>query len=109
MIEVLVTYREDKIVEFFANGHANSAPYGQDLVCAAVSASITGCFNALQYIDNYECKLEEGFAYLNTKDFASYHDEVVLSTLVTILKTVEQSAPENIKISDITIGENETN
>ena len=106
MIEVLVTYKEDKIIEFYAQGHANSAPYGQDLVCSAVSASITGCFNALNFIDNYEYTLQEGFALLKTNGHSSYHDEVVLSTLVTILATIEATAPQFIKIDENHISEN---
>lgn len=110
MIEVIVTYDEqDRIIEFYANGHANAGPYGHDLVCAAVSASITGCFNALDYIDEYEYCLKEGYAFLKISNPNHYHDEIVMSTLIIILKTIEQTASENIKISDNHIKENETN
>ena len=101
MIEVVVIYKENKVKEFFAKGHADAGPYGHDLVCAAVSAAITGCFNALEYFDEYYVELKEGFAFFkNEKDFSSYHDEVVLSTMVTILATIEQTAPDSIKIDE---------
>lgn len=101
MIEVLVTYKENKVKEFYAKGHADAGPYGHDLVCSAVSAAITGCFNALQNFEEYYVELKEGFAFFkNEKDFSSYHDEIVLFTLVTILATIEQTAPNNIKIEE---------
>lgn len=106
MIEVVVTYKQDKVIEFYTHGHAGSAPYGYDLVCAAVSASITGSFNALQHLNKYDATLKDGFALLKTNGFSSYHDEVVLSTLITILKTIEQTAPNNIKIDEQHSNEN---
>jgi uncharacterized protein YsxB (DUF464 family) len=47
MITILLKETDGHFVSLEAKGHANSAPYGADLVCAAVSAVILGGFNAL--------------------------------------------------------------
>src|SRR5699024_12152227 len=42
----------EEISSFVVSGHANSGPYGQDLVCAAVSAVTFGAGNAVLEITN---------------------------------------------------------
>ncbi len=48
MIQILVTRNEHGHVSAFEiSGHAESGPYGHDLVCAAVSAVSFGSVNAV--------------------------------------------------------------
>ena len=47
MINVRVETQEDKITTMVVNGHANHDEYGQDVVCAGVSAIMFGLCNAL--------------------------------------------------------------
>ncbi len=104
MITITITRRsEDEIESIEIKGHANSGTYGNDLVCAAVSAIVTGGANAL-YGDkedsNFEVKLQEGHALIKHKLTCSYLDEdkVKMNMIVTMLKTVEESNPKFVKI-----------
>ena len=47
MIQVRITKSQEKILSIDVKGHANSAAYGSDLVCAEVSAIMIGLCNAL--------------------------------------------------------------
>ena len=72
----------DKITSIEVKGHANKDVYGKDLVCAAVSAVLTGGMNAL--VDKeYDFKLDEGHAYIKALDIPSDYDSVVLKTIET--------------------------
>jgi uncharacterized protein YsxB (DUF464 family) len=48
MISIVLKETDGHFVSLEAKGHANTAPYGADLVCAAVSAVLLGGFNALK-------------------------------------------------------------
>ena len=87
----------NKIILIEVKGHASKDTYGKDLVCAAVSAVITGGFNALMDKD-YDFKLDEGHAYVKALDIPSDYDAVVLKTIQVQLQTVEESDKEFIKI-----------
>jgi uncharacterized protein YsxB (DUF464 family) len=48
MIQVIVTEKNGILTKFQVLGHAEAGPYGQDLVCAGVSAVTIGLCNALE-------------------------------------------------------------
>ena len=48
MISVNVTFIGKDIETLKVSGHANFANYGKDIVCAGVSAVVTGGINALE-------------------------------------------------------------
>ncbi len=98
MIKILITKEEKKITKIEIKGHANSAPYGEDLVCAAISAIITGCANNIQDYNSVRIKLDEGHATFDCSNEISLHDEIVLETMVTALKTVEEGNEKFVKI-----------
>ena len=99
MIKVVIKVDESshKITSIEVKGHSGKDVYGKDLVCAAVSAILTGGMNALQDKE-YNFKLEEGDAYIKALDIPSDYDAVVLKTIQTQLATVEESDPKFIKI-----------
>ena len=47
MIKIKINKQNKQIVEVKVTGHANSAEYGKDLVCAGVSSICVGIANAL--------------------------------------------------------------
>ena len=100
MIKVLIKREENKFVSLEVKGHANSAEYGKDLVCAAVSSVLTGGFNNLNP-KSFNLKLEEGYACAIAKSEVSSHDEIVLETIVVSLKTLEESHPQFIQIKNL--------
>ena len=98
MIEIVIQSKNEKVQSISVTGHANSDAYGKDLVCAAVSAVVTGAFNALNKKD-FKLELNEGKAYLETLGTISKHDEAVIDTLVTQLLTIEESNKKFVKLS----------
>jgi uncharacterized protein YsxB (DUF464 family) len=59
VIQVKVTRDEQQhIRELLLTGHADSGPYGQDLVCAAVSAVTIGTLNAIQHLLAVKIRIE---------------------------------------------------
>ena len=99
MIKVVIKTDESsqKITSIEVKGHSGKDVYGKDLVCAAVSAVVTGGMNALQDKE-YSFLLEEGHAYIKALDIPSDYDAVVLKTIEIQLQTIEESDPEFIKI-----------
>jgi hypothetical protein len=90
----------DKITSIEVKGHANKDVYGKDLVCAAVSAVLTGGMNAL--VDKeYDFKLDEGHAYIKALDIPSDYDSVVLKTIETQLRTIEESEHDYVRIENL--------
>ncbi len=100
MIKVEVTTANDKLTEMKISGHSLFAPKGEDLVCAGVSCVVIGGLNSLNCIDDYKVTCEEGLVDIVTDRKQTEHDEVVLKTILTQLKTIENSYPENIKITE---------
>ena len=95
MIKVDLIYNADLICGFTMKGHANTADYGNDLVCAAVSAIVTGGFNAFDDEDVSEIALDEGYAKVVVITDNGYS---ILKTIIVQLKTIEEAYPKNIKI-----------
>ena len=99
MIKIKIGYASNNQVNFLEiKGHANSAPYGKDLICAAVSVVITGGLNALRNIKNYEIKLDEGHAMFKTNVPLDAHDETVIETIICGLNTICEANPEFVEI-----------
>jgi len=107
MIHVIVKEKANQIVDLTIDGHANSAEHGQDLVCAGVSASGVGILNSLVQYGFLEDKLgtikmETGYIHIAVKKYRK-DVQVILETLVTILKTIEETNEEFIVITKVEV------
>ena len=102
MIKIVIKrdVSSQKIISIEVKGHANSAEYGKDLVCAAVSTVMTGGMNALQD-KAYDFKLEEGHIYVKALDIPSDYDSVVLKTMEVQLMTIEESNHKYVQIENL--------
>ncbi|MFB4166603.1 ribosomal-processing cysteine protease Prp [Virgibacillus sp. JSM 102003] len=60
MINVTVYRNNNQITMFELSGHADSGPYGYDLVCAGVSAVSFGAVNAVMELSEAELEIEQG-------------------------------------------------
>ena len=101
MIKVLIKNEGNKFLSLEVKGHANSAPHGEDLVCAGVSTVLTGGFNSLEKPQDFEIELKEGYAFLEKKNDISFHDEVVIETIITSLETIKENYGKFIQIQRI--------
>ena len=102
MIKVIATYHHDHIVSLEMKGHAKSAPYGEDLVCAGASAVVLGGINAIEDDSNFIYEIKEGYAFIKAKEEPSHDDEIVLRTVLTQLKSLENDYAKFIKIEERT-------
>ena len=98
MIKVLIKYQSDKFQSLEVSGHANSDIYGKDLVCAAVSAVTVGGLNAIQNINSFDVTVKEGLVTIKAKKEISNHDEIVIETIITGLKTIAEDNKDFVKI-----------
>lgn len=107
MIHVIVKKKASQIVDLTIDGHAQSAQHGQDLVCAGVSASSVGVLNSLVQYGFLENKLgtiemETGYIHITVNNYTK-EVQVILETLETILKTIEETNEEFIVITKVEV------
>ncbi len=98
MIKVFVSETAKTITCIEVKGHANSDEEGKDLVCAAVSAVVTGCINALKDTKDFNVEAKTGYVKVEAKAQPSEHDAVVLETMVKSLETICEVNSDFIKI-----------
>jgi uncharacterized protein len=99
MIKVTLLVTDKGFASLEAKGHADSAPYGQDLICAAISAIILGGFNALtDDVASYDVEAKPGHACLKSLKTPSQHDSIVLEAIVKQIESVAESYPDNVKL-----------
>ncbi|MBM7597818.1 uncharacterized protein YsxB (DUF464 family) [Virgibacillus halotolerans] len=60
MIQVTVYRSNNLMTGFELSGHAESGPYGYDLVCAGVSAVSIGTVNAVTELCEADLEIEQG-------------------------------------------------
>lgn len=99
MISVNVTFIGKDVKSLTVSGHANYDKYGKDIVCAGVSAVVTGGINALESeIDNIKVINEDnklGVEIINSNDKI----QIILNTILVQLQTIENSYKKYIKIT----------
>ncbi|GAB3050268.1 ribosomal-processing cysteine protease Prp [Virgibacillus ainsalahensis] len=106
MIHVTVYRSNNQIKEFELSGHADSGPYGYDLVCAGVSAVSIGAVNAVMELCEAELEIEQGSAggYLHVAlPDSSDHEEMekvqlLFEGMLISLKTMEVEYSQFIQI-----------
>ena len=98
MIKIKVLKKDEIIKSVITKGHANFAEHGKDIVCAGVSAVVTGGINALESeIENIKIINEEntlGVEVINSNDKI----QLILKTILIQLETIESSYKKYIKI-----------
>lgn len=105
MITVIIQKHNQQIKDIEVSGHANSAEYGKDLVCAGVSTVCVGIANALvkrDFLNQGTIDVEEGFVHVKVNQ-SSDEVQVVLETFETLLETVEESYPKYMKITKMEV------
>ena len=106
MIEIKIQRKNDKIFHFEISGHANSSEYGQDIVCAAVSAVSQMTLNGLiEILDLKKIKYEmnEGLiicdlagSNLTSEEYEKVN--ILINSMFVYLKAIEENYPKNVKM-----------
>ena len=86
MIEAVIKKHKQSIVQITVSGHAQSAEYGKDLVCAGVSTACIGIANALvhyQFLSQELGTIEINDGYIDIK---VQHPDVYILKLSKLLQ-----------------------
>ena len=87
------------------DGHAYYAEVGKDIVCAAVSVLIETLVDRLDDVtDSYHVEITDG----KIKRIGASGTEAlkVLATILTGLELIQNTYPENVKVTTLPISEN---
>ena len=94
---MIMVKRYDNTIEI--KGHADYAPYGEDIVCASVSSIITTCVNCIMNIDNESISYKDNGDMITIKKINSNNIiDIILNTMIEMLKDLESKYNKNIKI-----------
>ena len=96
MIEVTVSKRRIRV-----QGHANFAPKGKDIVCAAVSSLVNTTLNSLDGFKKSEIDIKDGEVTIDIKHKVKRDDQVRLEMLVKGLKIIAKQYPDKIKVKEL--------
>lgn len=103
----MIHYKDDKIRSFSLSGHAESGPYGYDLVCAGVSAVSFGTINAVLSLCQVDLTIDqaEDGGYLNVSiphglsQKESEKVDLIFNAMIISLQSIEREYSEHIKIT----------
>src|SRR5690625_1551107 len=98
MIKVSILRDQNKITAFEISGHAESGPYGYDLVCAGVSAVSFGTINAILKICEIDLNIEQadegGYLFVSIPKSVSEDKkskaQLLLEGMFVSLETIER-------------------
>lgn len=107
MIVVKVFRENNKITAFELSGHAESGPYGYDLVCAGVSAVSFGVVNAIDALCKIDLVIEQenegGYLHVSIPNDInqelSEKVQLLLDGMIISLQTIEREYSQFIKIN----------
>lgn len=105
MTEIEIFYNKGKVVRYKAQGHAEYAEHGQDIVCAAISVAMQFPLGGMQEILDIMPRFEidsDGYLDVNMigMEFSEKEKEVnvLLDTMVLMLKELSKSYPKHVKL-----------
>lgn len=98
MINISVKSKEDTI-EINAQGHANAAPKGEDVVCAAATILIRTLAKTLEAAvpDMVKTDVSDGKASISVTGYDPVA-AVIIETVCTGFRLLQEQYPEHIKI-----------
>ena len=99
MITYQQTFNQKNLESITVSGHALFAPYGEDIVCAAVSTAVIMTINAIEKLnekENIKVDLKEGYVKITVSKLT----EVVrglLENLIYSLDDIKSQFPKYLK------------
>ena len=100
MIKIKINKSNNKYNSLEVSGHSNYDEHGKDIVCAGVSAIVTGGLNALA-IENknkISYRVEDGYVNVDVLDIENNNLQKIMDVIIIQLKTIEESYKKYIKI-----------
>ena len=91
-----------QIVECHFQGHAGAAPYGEDIVCAAISmlsqTSILGLHEVAQQTMEYQ--MEDGELHILLSEPINESGQAILETMLIGIKNVADQYSDFVRVSE---------
>lgn len=91
-----------QIVECHFQGHAGAAPYGEDIVCAAISmlsqTSILGLHEVAQQTMEYQ--MEDGELHILLSEPINESGQAILETMLLGIKNVADQYSDFVRVSE---------
>ena len=102
MIKVQINKTDNKDSSLIVSGHSNYDEHGRDIVCAGVSAVVTGGLNALaiENKDKISYRVEDGYVNVDVLDIKDDKLQAIMDVIVIQLRTIEESYKKYVKISE---------
>ncbi|WP_338983072.1 ribosomal-processing cysteine protease Prp [Spiroplasma endosymbiont of Othius punctulatus] len=102
MIKTLIKERNNIIESINVSGHANAGKYGNDLVCAGVTAIMNGALNALDTLvgECVDLKVLDNEIIIKVLKKENVEVQRLLLFLKIQLKTIEVQYPKNLNIME---------
>jgi len=103
MIKIEIVRSSDQaMVGFSVNGHAGTAPHGQDIVCAGISALTQTAVLGLdrQLKKKIRVKIASGNLKMNLLDKPDVLTNAVLETMLIGLTEIGNLNPQSVRISE---------
>lgn len=82
------------------SGHANSAEYGKDIVCASVSSIIYTTVNALKRINEKSIDFEDTGVMKITILEKDEITNALITNMMELLKSLETDYPKNLNVKE---------
>lgn len=105
MINVLIYETDGNVVELKVSGHANSAEYGEDIVCASISVLAQTCLLALNEvaaIEDIMFEIEDGYLWFKLPEQMTNHQReranVIIKSILVGIKGTREMYPDYIQI-----------
>ncbi|WP_338970448.1 ribosomal-processing cysteine protease Prp [Spiroplasma endosymbiont of Labia minor] len=102
MIKVNIS-KKGSLIDFIKiSGHAKFGDYGQDLVCAGVTAITSGTLNALDtlFAGKTNIKIKDNLIEIDVL-VSSEELQLLFQLMIIQLKTIEVQYKENLKIKEV--------
>ncbi|MBU3852041.1 MAG: ribosomal-processing cysteine protease Prp [Candidatus Paralactobacillus gallistercoris] len=100
--------QDGRIVSFTIKGHADSGPYGYDIVCAAVSATSIGTINGIDALAGFQPQVamdNDNGGYLSVKmtdDQLTDHQievaQILLENLLLTLQDIQKQYGQFVSV-----------
>lgn len=96
----IIRDKDQKIVGFEVNGHSGSAPHGEDIICAGVSAltqsALLGIASHLRRHTRWQAG--DGLLSMHLSGKPDELTSAVLETMLLGLKEIAKSEPDHVRI-----------
>ena len=98
MTQVLVKQKDDVLISIEVEGHADFSNYGNDVVCAGISAIMFGSLNALTSFKLDEGRIIIDKAFIKINLVNDKEIQIIAKTMLIQLQTIQESYPDYINI-----------